>query len=273
MSYVEQMFGLEERVVVITGGGGVIAGAMSEALMLAGAKVALWDLMEEPLAEARKRLAATGLSLSERLFTMMADATEEESVRKAIAETEKAVGRPEVLINAAGGNRGKSSFLEADVQTFEFVLRLNLVAGFMVPSKVMADYWIRSGIRGAIINLASMASYIPLSGVWAYDAAKAAVLNLTMAAAKELAPHGIRVNAMAPGFFIGKQNKALLIKDEKTGELTQRGKDVISRTPFGRFGEPAELAGTTVFLASERASGFITGVCIPVDGGFLVDNI
>jgi len=113
---------------------------------------------------------------------------------------------------------------------------------------------------------------VPLSGVWAYDAAKAGVLNLTMAAAKEFAPHGIRVNAIAPGFFLGKQNRALLV-DEKTGGLTPRGKDIIGRTPFARFGEPDDLAGVVVFLSSEKASGFVTGICIPVDGGFLVDCV
>ena len=117
-----------------------------------------------------------------------------------------------------------------------------------------------------------MASYIPLSGVWAYDAAKAGVLNLTMAIAKELAPNKIRVNAIAPGFSLGKQNKALLI-DEKTGKPTDRGRAVINHTPFGRFGEPDDLSGAVVFLASKAASGFVTGVCIPIDGGYLIDNI
>jgi NAD(P)-dependent dehydrogenase (short-subunit alcohol dehydrogenase family) len=117
-----------------------------------------------------------------------------------------------------------------------------------------------------------MASYNPLSGVWAYDAAKAAVLNLTIAAAKEFAPHGIRVNAIAPGFFLGKQNRSLLI-DQETGELTARGRAIIDHTPWGRFGDVAELAGVTVFLASDKASGFVTGACIPVDGGYLAHNI
>jgi NAD(P)-dependent dehydrogenase (short-subunit alcohol dehydrogenase family) len=98
------------------------------------------------------------------------------------------------------------------------------------------------------------------------------VLNLTMATAKELAPHGIRVNAIAPGFFLGRQNRALLV-DQATGEYTARGRAVLDHTPFGRFGEPQELAGATIFLASDRAAGFITGVCLPVDGGYLVHNI
>ena len=117
-----------------------------------------------------------------------------------------------------------------------------------------------------------MSSYVPLSGVWAYDAAKAGVLNLTMACAKEFAPHGIRVNAIAPGFFLGKQNRALLV-DEETEELTERGRAVIEHTPLGRFGNADELAGAVLYLASNRASGFVTGVTIPVDGGYLAHNI
>jgi NAD(P)-dependent dehydrogenase (short-subunit alcohol dehydrogenase family) len=272
MGYCEEMFGLDDRVVIITGGGGAIAGAMSRALLGAGAKIALWDIAKEALDQARKALEEE-LSANGRIYCRVVDATDEKDTDHAVSDTEEALGKPNVLINAAGGNRGKCPFIETDMEQFEFVLRLNLVAGFMVPTKVTAAYWMKNQIPGAVINLASMTSYIPLSGVWAYDAAKAAVMNLTMAAAKEFAPHGIRVNALAPGFFIGKQNKALLIKNEATGELTARGQQVVDRTPFGRFGEISELAGATIFLASHRASGFVTGVTLPVDGGFLVDNI
>ncbi len=272
MSYLDEMFGLQDKVIVLTGGGGAIAGAMSEALLRAGARLALWDIVQEALDAAKSRLAdSTGKG--DCIFCQVVDTTKEESVRAAIEATEKALGRVNVLINAAGGNRGKGPLVETDMEQFEFVLRLNLVAGFMVPTKVMAAYWIEQKIKGAVVNLASMASYVPLSGVWAYNAAKAAVLNLTMAVAKELAPHGIRVNALAPGFFIGKQNKDLLIKNEATGELTERGQTVIDRTPFGRFGDVSELSGPTVFLCSDKAGSFVTGITVPVDGGFLVDNI
>jgi NAD(P)-dependent dehydrogenase (short-subunit alcohol dehydrogenase family) len=158
------------------------------------------------------------------------------------------------------------------MELFEKVLHMNLVAGLMIPTKVFGRYWIESQIKGSIINLTSMASYNPLSGVWAYDAAKSATLNLTMASANEFAEHGIRVNAIAPGFFLGKQNRALLV-DQETGDYTERGKAVIAHTPYGRFGEVGELAGATVFLASDKAAGFITGVSIPVDGGYLIHNI
>jgi NAD(P)-dependent dehydrogenase (short-subunit alcohol dehydrogenase family) len=200
------------------------------------------------------------------------DTGSETAVKRALQESLSLFGRVDILINGVGGNMGKSSFIEADIETFEKVLRLNLVAGLMIPTKALASYWIEQKIKGSIINLTSMASYNPLSGVWAYDAAKAATLNLTMACANEFAAHGIRVNAIAPGFFIGKQNKALLI-DQTTGEHTARGKAVIAHTPFGRFGDVAELAGVTLFLASSKASGFVTGVSIPVDGGYLIHNI
>lgn len=271
MSYLDEVFGLEGRTVVITGGGGAIAGALAEALLKAGATVALWDIEKKFADSAVERLTElTGAG--DRLLGVEVDAMSEESVREAVAATEDAVGQVNVLINAAGGNRGKSPFIDTDMEQFEFVLRLNLVAGLMVPTKVIARHWIENGVEGAIINLASMSSYIPLSGVWAYDAAKAAVMNLTMGAAKEFAPHKIRVNALAPGFFIGKQNRALLI-DEETGDLTPRGQDVIRHTPAGRFGEVSELAGATLFLVSNAAAGFVTGVTLPVDGGYLVDNI
>ena len=270
--YLEEMFGLKSTVAVITGGAGVIAHALAAALLKAGAKVALWELERSAIDEAMSRLTETVEGAKDRLFGYEVDTGIEEAVANAIGATEKAFGPPNLLVNGVGGNRGKCAFVDQDMATFEFVLKLNLVAGLMVPTKVFAAYWIKSKIKGAIINMASMASYIPLSGVWAYDAAKAGVFNLTQASAKEFAPHGIRVNALAPGFFVGKQNRALLY-DEKTGELTERGKAIIAHTPNGRFGETEELAGTLLFLASPKASGFVTGVSLAVDGGYLIDNI
>ena len=272
MSYVQEMFDVSGKVAILTGGGGAIAGAFSEALLRAGARVALWDIAPDALKDAVARLGKeTGAG--DRIAAVTVDATDEGSVAAAVEQTEKALGVPNVLVNAAGGNRGKNPFIETDMKQFEFVLRLNLIAGLMVPTKVVAKYWIHRKVKGTIVNMASMNSYIPLSGIWAYSAAKAAVLNLTQATAKEFAPDGIRVNAIAPGFFVGKQNKDLLIKNEATGELTERGKQIIGRTPFGRFGDVKELAGTLLFLIGDLAAGFVTGVCIPVDGGYLVDSI
>ncbi len=272
MSYLDEKFGLDGKTVVITGGGGAIAGALSEAFLKAGAKLILWDIVQEALDSAKARLTElTGKG--ESIFCEIVDATDEGSVKKAIQSAEKNYAAPNVLVNAAGGNRGKSSFVDTEMEQFEFVLKLNLVAGLMVPTKVMAAYWIEKKVKGSIINLSSMAAYVPLSGVWAYDAAKAAVTNLTMAAAKEFAPHGIRVNALAPGFFIGKQNRALLIKNDQTGELSERGQSVIDHTPFGRFGDVSELGGSVIFLSSDEAASFITGITLPIDGGYLIQNI
>jgi NAD(P)-dependent dehydrogenase (short-subunit alcohol dehydrogenase family) len=271
MSYLDDMFGLAGKTAAITGGGGAIAGALAEALLMAGANVVLWDIDAKAAEEARKRLEGSTNS-GGRVLGAAVDAMTESSVQEAVRSVESAFGGLDILINTAGGNRGKTAFLDTDMAQFEFVLKLNLVAGLMVPTKEVCRYWISKSVKGSVINMASMSSYIPLSGVWAYDAAKAGVLNLTMAAAREFAPHGIRINAIAPGFFVGKQNKALLM-DEKTGELTARGREIIGRTPAGRFGETSELAGAVLYLSSNKASGFVTGTCIPVDGGFLVDCV
>jgi NAD(P)-dependent dehydrogenase (short-subunit alcohol dehydrogenase family) len=280
MSYADEMFGLEGKTVAITGAGGVIAGAMAKAILKAGGRVSLWAHRQEGADAAFTRLAAGAdgaaagkeADVADRLLALAADAADRTSVRAALEKTEQRFGEVHVLVNCAGGNRGKSSFLDLDVAQFEEVLRLNLIAGLIVPTQMVAARWIERKARGCIINLASMSSFLPLSGVWAYDAAKAAVRNLTMATAKEFASHGIRVNALAPGFFLGNQNRALLV-DQATGELTERGRKIIAHTPFGRFGEVGELAGALLFLASEAASGFVTGVTLPVDGGYLVDNI
>jgi len=270
MEYVEKLFSLKKKTAVITGGGGVLAGSIAESLLGAGASVSLWGRGEASLKKARQRLSKkNGKAL---VHTFVVDTSDEKGVSEAYAVTERELGSPRILINGVGGNLGKSSFVEADVELFESVLKLNLVAGLLVPTKIFARRWMDSGEGGCIINIASMSSYIPLSGVWGYDAAKAGVLNLTMGCAKEFAPHKIRVNAIAPGFFLGKQNRHLLV-DDRTGSLTERGEAVVSHIPFGRFGKPEELAGAVLFLASEKASGFVTGITIPVDGGYLVQNI
>jgi NAD(P)-dependent dehydrogenase (short-subunit alcohol dehydrogenase family) len=271
VSEAERLFGLGGKTVVLTGGGGVIAGALAEGFLRAGANVALWGIRAASLDEAKARLApAAGAEAV--LTAVVADTASEPAVRAAVGRTLDSCGGLDVLVNAAGGNRVKAAFVDTDIAAFEEVLRLNLVAGLMVPTKIVCRHWIAAGVKGAVINIASMGSYVPLSGVWAYNAAKAGVVNLTVAAAKEFAPKGIRVNAIAPGFFLGKQNRALLV-DAATGEPTARGRDVIARTPAGRFGDPRELCGAALFLASSEAAGFVTGACIPVDGGFLADCI
>lgn len=271
MSYLDDYFGLVGKTAVVSGGAGVIGTTMSEALCRAGAKVAIWSRTRESLDQAVEKIKLAG-GAPGRLIGIQTDAGDEDQVRRALDDTIAAFGAPEILINGVGGNLGKNPLVETDMDQFRRVLELNLVAGLMVPTKIFAAYWIENHIKGSIINLTSMTSYNPLSGIWGYDAAKAGVLNLTMASANELARHGIRVNAVAPGFFLGKQNRHLLV-DEKTGDYTERGRAIIARTPFGRFGDTEELVGATLFLASAKASGFVTGVSIPVDGGYLAHNI
>jgi NAD(P)-dependent dehydrogenase (short-subunit alcohol dehydrogenase family) len=271
MNYLEEMFSLKGKTAIISGGAGAIGLVMSEALLKAGANVVVWSRSQESIDTAFVHLNAVE-GAEGKVYGSRVDAGIEEQVEKALKEADEHFGNVDILVNGVGGNIGKSSFIETDMETFNKVLHMNLVAGLMIPTKIIGAYWIDKKIKGSIINLTSMASYNPLSGVWAYDAAKAATLNLTMAAANEFASYGIRVNAIAPGFFLGKQNKALLV-DQETGEYTDRGKAVIGHTPYGRFGDVKELAGTTVFLASDIAAGFVTGVSIPVDGGYLIHNI
>jgi NAD(P)-dependent dehydrogenase (short-subunit alcohol dehydrogenase family) len=244
---------------------------MCGALLKAGANVIIWSRTQASVDQALAKLTENS-STRERLAGFRVDTGNESEVTGGLQHALRTFAAPEILVNAVGGVVGKAPLVETDVKQFEQTLHLNLVAGLLITTKVVAAYWIENDIKGSIINLTSMASYNPLSGVLGYDAAKAGVLNLTMAAAKELAPHHIRVNAIAPGFFLGKQNRALLV-DEETGQYTERGKAVIAHTPFGRFGKVEELMGVTLFLASTRASGFITGVSIPVDGGYLAHNI
>jgi NAD(P)-dependent dehydrogenase (short-subunit alcohol dehydrogenase family) len=272
MSFIESMFSLQGKTVVITGGAGGLPGSLAIAFLRAGAKVLIWGRgTNHPMDEAAQRItkeAGTGEALPVTVDTAVASDCE-----SALRQSEELVGGPiDILVNGVGGNRGKSPFVDFDEGIFEDVLKLNLMAGLVVPTRVFARYWIARGIKGCVINMTSMTSYKALSGTWAYNAAKAGVLNLNEALAKELAPHGIRVNAIAPGFFVGNQNRALLI-DEKTGDLTARGKSIIARTPFNRFGKHDELWGAALFLASDAASGFITGISLPVDGGYLTDNI
>jgi NAD(P)-dependent dehydrogenase (short-subunit alcohol dehydrogenase family) len=273
MSYIEKMFGLEGANIIITGGAGSIAGVLASELVKAGAKVCLWGRgTNHPVAEAVERVSAAA-GIPGRVFGVTVDTGVEADIPGAIAETEKLMGAPNALINGAGGNKGKGPFVDVDINLFREIVEMNLLAGFIVPTKVIAKYWIEKKIPGAVVNFTSMGSYVPLSGTWAYCSAKSAILNMTQATAKEFAPYKIRVNAVAPGFFVGHQNKALLVKDEASGELTDRGNAVIAHTPFGRFGKHEELAGAMIFLLSNAASGFVTGISLAVDGGYLVQNI
>jgi NAD(P)-dependent dehydrogenase (short-subunit alcohol dehydrogenase family) len=173
MSYLDHVFGLEGSTAVITGGAGVLAGHMAEALLRAGARVSLWGVHESTLREAAARIAP-GAAERRQLDCVVTDTGNPESVLAALRATEASFGGIDVLINAVGGNRGKSPFVDLDIAMFEDVLRLNLLAGLVVPTKVVCKRWIERGSHGSVINLASMGSYVPLSGVWAYNAARRA---------------------------------------------------------------------------------------------------
>lgn len=268
------LFSLDQDIAIVTGGAGVLPSAMAAALLRAGARVAIWGRgTNHPVEEAADRLIADTGVAADRVLAVTVDTADPAATEAAFEQTRSGLGMPTILVNGVGGNRGKSDFVDIDLATFEEVVSMNLMGGLVVPLQVCARAWMAAGQRASVINLASMTSYTPLSGVWAYNAAKSAVKNLTEGAAREFAPHGIRVNGIAPGFFLGHQNRALLVANDQTGELTARGQAIIDRTPFGRFGEIADMEGATIFLASERASGFITGVTIPVDGGYLVNSI
>ncbi len=269
MGFLESQFGLAGKTAVITGGGGTLCSAIAAGFAQAGANVVLWDVRPEAMEE-KARMIAQACGDPRRVACVTVNLLEEATIPAALAESVKKFGQVDILLNGAGGNRGKGPLVDVQEKDFDFVLKLNLLGGCILPTKHVAKYWIDRKIKGVIINIASMAAFNPLSGVWAYSAAKAAVMNQTMGHAKELAPYGIRVCAIAPGFFVADQNRALLLNPD--GTPTQRGKDVLAHTPMGRFGLPEDLLSATIFLASEGAR-FVSGITLPIDGAYLCQNI
>lgn len=261
------LFDLSNEVAVVLGGTGVLGGAMAEALASAGAKVAVAGRSGERGGECVRRIEASG---GKAMF-VQADAMSADSLATARDAVIKAWGNVTVLVNGAGGNKPEGivppggDFCKLSLQGWQDVFDLNLVGGTLLPCQVFGEKMVAAG-KGSIINIASMSSIIPLSRVVAYSASKAAVLNLTLWLAREWATKGVRVNAISPGFFPSEQNKRLLLKED--GTYTDRGHAIVSHTPMGRFGSAEELAGATVWLASQKASGFVTGQNIVVDGGF-----
>jgi NAD(P)-dependent dehydrogenase (short-subunit alcohol dehydrogenase family) len=261
------LFDLSEETAVVLGGTGVLGGAMAAALAAAGARVAVVGRNAERGRERVRAIEAAG----GRATFHSADAMDRDSLlttRDAVVKEWGAVG---VLVNGAGGNKPEATippggdFCKLPLAGWQGVFDLNLVGGALLPCQVFGETMVAAG-RGSVINIASMASILPLSRVVAYSASKAAVLNLTKFLAREWAPRGVRVNAISPGFFPAEQNRAMLLKPD--GNYTERGSAIIGHTPMGRFGEAHELAGAVVWLASPRASSFVTGQNIVVDGGF-----
>jgi NAD(P)-dependent dehydrogenase (short-subunit alcohol dehydrogenase family) len=253
------LFDLTGKVAAVIGGAGVLGGAVCHGFADAGAAVAVMDRSRERADELVAALAAKGV----RAAAIVLDASDRPSVEAARVEVEKRLGPVDILVNAVGINSG-TPFFELELEEWNRVLQTNLTScllGCQVFGKAMAD----RGQGGTIINFSSTSSEIPLSRVLTYSVSKAGVNILTRYLARELAPHRIRVNAIVPGFFPAEQNRKLL--DETRIEA------ILRHTPMGRLGEAEELVGTMVWLASERASGFVTGALIRVDGGFAAMTI
>lgn len=263
----QDLFHLEGETAVVVGGTGALGGALAEALAAAGAAVAIVGRNAGRGDERVGTIAAQG----GRAIFESADALDRDSLARACAAIARRLGPASVLVNAAGGNRPDATlppgadFCRLPLAAWQEVFDLNLAGGVLLPCQVFAEPMLEAG-RGSIISIASMAAMIPLSRVPAYSAAKAAVLNLTQFLAREWAPRGVRVNAISPGFFPGEQNRTLLFRPD--GSPSERGGQILAHTPLARFGEPHELAGAVVWLASPRASSFVTGQNIVIDGGF-----
>jgi NAD(P)-dependent dehydrogenase (short-subunit alcohol dehydrogenase family) len=260
MSYLDDLFSLEGRVAVTIGAAGVLGGAMAGALGRSGARVAVLDL-DGDAAEARARLITDTAGVES--MGVRVNATSETELCAALERVLSAWGRVDVLLNAPGVNSA-TPVLEISRDEWDRILAVNLTSYFLA-SQVFGGRMVEQDEGGSIINISSASSGPPLSKVFTYSITKAAINNMTQFLAREWAPHRVRVNAVAPGFFPAKQNRRILT-DERVAAI-------MGHTPMGRFGEPEELAGAVVWLASEAASGFVTGALIRVDGGFTAMTI
>lgn len=272
------MDNLKGKTAVITGGGGVICSGFAKLLAENGVKTAILDLSYENALEVAGEINSSG----GQALAVKTDVLNRNDLEKAREKVEKEFGGCDILINGAGGNHPKGttskeyfesgdipdketvSFFDLDEEGVKFVMDLNFM-GTLIPTQVFAKDMAQGG-KGAIINISSMNAFKPLTKIPAYSAAKSAVSNFTQWLAVHFASSGIRVNAIAPGFFVTKQNYRLLF-DEKD-KPTPRAKKILDHTPMGRFGDIKDLNGALLWLANEEASGFVTGIIIPVDGGF-----
>ncbi|NMC31789.1 MAG: SDR family oxidoreductase [Veillonellaceae bacterium] len=268
---------LQNKVAVVTGGGGVLGSAFAKELARVGAKVAIMNRTAATAQAVVDAIEAAG----GKAIAVPCDVLDKAAVEKAAAEILAKLGPCDILLNAAGGNHPAATsskelfdpaaddsmagtFFDLKAEGFNAVFQLNFMGTF-IPTQVFAQQML--GRQGAtVINISSMSAYHPLTKVAAYSAAKAAISNFTEWLAVHLAPAGIRVNAIAPGFFLTEQNRTLLTNPD--GSLTPRANKIISHTPMKRFGDPRDLLGTLLWLADENAAGFVTGIVVPVDGGF-----
>jgi len=267
--YVQGLFGLQDKIAVVTGGGGILCGAMSKGLAKAGAKVMVLDLLEAAAQKVTEEIRKDG----GQAFAFQADALDKKSLERVCEKIVKKFARVDILINGAGGNKPQAttspelSFFDLPQDAFRWVFDLNFTCSLLssqVFGKIMAKQ--KDGI---ILNVSSMNYFRPLTRVPAYSAAKAAVSNFTQWLAVHFSQNyspKIRVNAIAPGFFLTEQNRFLLTQKE-TGNLTTRGKSIIDHTPMSRFGDPEDLVGAVLWLLSP-ASQFVHGAVIAIDGGF-----
>ncbi|HKI87875.1 MAG TPA: SDR family oxidoreductase [Draconibacterium sp.] len=269
---------LKGKVCVITGGAGVLGSTMVKAMASAGMKIAIADINKEVADKVAAEIAAESGS---EVIGVEANVLDKESLEQAKSVINETLGEIEVLVNGAGGNSPQATtkveqMLEKDIDNledtfyglqmegFDKVFALNF-KGTVLPTMVFTKDMLKNK-KGVVLNISSMNSYKPLTKIPAYSAAKASVNNFTEWLSVHLAKVGIRVNAIAPGFFITNQNR-FLVMDEKTGNFSPRGQKIVDNTPMGKFGEPEDLQGTTLFLISDISS-FITGIVIPVDGGY-----
>jgi len=269
---------LSGKVCVITGGAGVIGLEMVKAMASVGVKIAIADIQKD---RAEKVAAEIAAEFNAQVIGVEGNVLDRAMLEKANEEIKKKLGPVEILINGAGGNAPSATtkveqileenlnnledtFYGLEMDGFDKVFALNFT-GTLLPSIVFTKDMLKNK-KGVILNISSMNSYKPLTKIPAYSAAKASVNNFTEWLAVHLAKMGIRVNAIAPGFFITNQNR-FLVTDEKTGNFSPRGQKIVDNTPMGKFGEPEDLQGATLFLISDISS-FITGIVLPVDGGY-----
>ncbi len=266
------MFELSDDVAVVIGATGALGGACAAALAEAGAKIAVVGRSAERGETRVKEIAEAGGAAQ----FFACDAMDPDSLKTCHEAVSSELGPPTILLNAAGGNDPEATvtpempFEKIPQPAWAKVFDLNLVGGFLLPCQEFGPAMCERG-KGSIINIASVTSHLPLSKVIAYSASKAAVLSATRFLAREWATKGVRVNSITPGFFPAEQNKKLLYNED--GTPSDRAKAIFGHTPMGRFGDPKELAGAAVYLASEQAASFVTGSDIVVDGGFLSQTI